>query len=60
MPTTVCLDWYRQQPGEVAQLLRDAGFDVWATAVRQPGPAEETPHGYVLARRPGDGEVSAC
>jgi ubiquinone/menaquinone biosynthesis C-methylase UbiE len=24
----VCLDWYRQQPDEVAELLRDAGFDV--------------------------------
>jgi ubiquinone/menaquinone biosynthesis C-methylase UbiE len=48
----VCLDWYRQQPDEVAELLRDAGLDVVAKIVRQPGPTEKTPHGYVLARKP--------
>jgi hypothetical protein len=46
------LDLYRQQPEEVAQLLRGAGFDMWATAVREPDPQEKTPHGYVLARKP--------
>ncbi|MBB4938414.1 ubiquinone/menaquinone biosynthesis C-methylase UbiE [Streptosporangium album] len=50
--TPVCLDWYRQQPDEVAGLLSDAGFDVTATIVRQPVSTEKTPHGYVLARKP--------
>jgi len=48
----VCLDWYRQQPDDVAGLLRDAGFEVRATVVRQPEPIEKTSHGYVLARKP--------
>ncbi|MDB1086781.1 class I SAM-dependent methyltransferase [Streptomyces sp. ACA25] len=48
----VCLDWYRQRPGEVAELLRDAGFDVWAEILRQPGAGEKVPQGYVLARKP--------
>ncbi len=46
------LDWYRQRPDEVAELLREAGFEIVATVVRQPELTEKTPHGYVLARRP--------
>ncbi|MBL1120521.1 methyltransferase domain-containing protein [Streptomyces sp. 110] len=48
----ICLDWYRQQPDEIANLLRRAGFEVWATVTRQPDAAEKTPQGYVLARKP--------
>ena len=46
---SVCLDWYRQQPDEVAELLRRAGFEVRATSVRQPDAAEKTPQGCILA-----------
>jgi SAM-dependent methyltransferase len=48
----ISLDWYRQQPDEVAQLLRDAGFDTWATAVRESNGTEKTRQGYILARKP--------
>ncbi|MEU1907363.1 class I SAM-dependent methyltransferase [Streptomyces hygroscopicus] len=48
----ICLDWYRQQPDEIADLLRRAGFEVWATITRQPDATEKTPQGYVLARKP--------
>ncbi|MFJ9028620.1 class I SAM-dependent methyltransferase [Streptomyces sp. NPDC102274] len=48
----VCVDWYRQQPDEIADLLRRAGFEVSATMTRQPDSAEKTPQGYVLARKP--------
>jgi SAM-dependent methyltransferase len=47
----VSLDWYRQRPDEIADLLERAGLEVWATATRRPGPAEKTPQGYVMARR---------
>ncbi|TWP44495.1 methyltransferase domain-containing protein [Lentzea tibetensis] len=49
---TVDLTWYRQQPGDVADLLRDAGLAVRARFVRQPGPAEKCPNGYVFAAKP--------
>ncbi|ADB29360.1 Methyltransferase type 11 [Kribbella flavida DSM 17836] len=48
----ISLDFYRQQPHEVAELLRAAGFDLWMTAVREPQDAEKTPQGYVIARKP--------
>jgi SAM-dependent methyltransferase len=48
----VALDWYRQQPDEVAPLLRDAGLDLWATVVRESDGTEKTPQGYVMARNP--------
>ncbi|MET8637666.1 class I SAM-dependent methyltransferase [Streptomyces sp. NPDC004680] len=48
----ICVDWYRQQPDEIAGLLRHAGFEVWATITRQPDSAEKAPQGYVLARKP--------
>lgn len=46
------LTWYRQDPDEVAELLRAAGFDVWSTTVRRPEPHESTPRGYILAHKP--------
>jgi SAM-dependent methyltransferase len=46
---TVCLDWYRQQPDEVAELLGRAGFEVWATIRRQPDATEKTPQASILA-----------
>ena len=47
---SVSLDFYRQQPDEVAELLREAGFEPWAT--REPEGAETSAHGYLMARRP--------
>jgi ubiquinone/menaquinone biosynthesis C-methylase UbiE len=55
----ICLDWYRQQPDEVAELLRDAGFELWMKAERQPDPAEKTTQGYLLARKPGASHKNA-
>lgn len=51
--TPVDLDWYRQQPDEVAELLREAGFELWMTAVRERADTEKTTQGYILARKPG-------
>ena len=48
--TPVSMDWYRQRPDELADLLREAGFDLWTTAVRQPEDRESVPQGYILAR----------
>ncbi|QNE20387.1 class I SAM-dependent methyltransferase [Kribbella qitaiheensis] len=49
--TPVDLVWYRQQPDEVAGLLREAGFEPWTTAVRERAEWEKTTHGYLPARR---------
>lgn len=46
------LHWYRQRPGEVAELLRGAGFEVRTTVVTEPAAGETTAHGHVLARKP--------
>jgi hypothetical protein len=49
---TISLDFYRQQPEQVAELLDEAGFDVRVRAVRASDFASEpTPQGYLLARR---------
>ena len=45
----VDLDFYRQQPDEVAGLLGDAGFALWCSTVKQPEGVEKTPQGFVLA-----------
>jgi ubiquinone/menaquinone biosynthesis C-methylase UbiE len=50
--TPVSLDWYRQQPDEVAELLREAGFELSMTAVREREGTEKTTQGYLLARKP--------
>ena len=49
--TPISIDWYRQQPDEVADLLREAGFDIWMTAVREREDAESPPRGYLLAHK---------
>jgi len=49
------LDFYRQRPDEVADLLRAAGFAPRLVAVREPEAGrthERTQQGYVLAERP--------
>ncbi|HEY0935171.1 MAG TPA: methyltransferase domain-containing protein [Trebonia sp.] len=52
--TPVSVDWYRQRPDDVADLLRAAGFELWTTSVRQPDGNEHVPQGYVLARKPAN------
>jgi ubiquinone/menaquinone biosynthesis C-methylase UbiE len=49
--TPIFLDWYRQQPDELADLLREAGFKIWTTAIREPDDGEITPRGYLIAQR---------
>jgi len=48
----IFLDWYRQQPDELAQLLREAGFELGSTTVRESEDEEPTPQGYIMARKP--------
>lgn len=48
----VSLDWYRQRPDEVAGLLREVGFEMWMTAVREPEPTDKTEQGTLMARKP--------
>jgi hypothetical protein len=50
--TPISVNWYRQQPDDVANLLREAGFEMWVTAVHEPEGSEKTTQGYVLARKP--------
>jgi SAM-dependent methyltransferase len=50
--TPISVTWYRQRPDDVANLLREAGFEVWATAERQRESKEKTEQGYLLARKP--------
>jgi ubiquinone/menaquinone biosynthesis C-methylase UbiE len=47
----VNLDWYRQQPDDVARLLREAGFDVLSITVRESDGVEPSPQGYLMARK---------
>jgi ubiquinone/menaquinone biosynthesis C-methylase UbiE len=53
--TPVSLTWYRQQPDEVADLLRAASFEPWMTAVRERADWEKTAQGYLIARKPLEG-----
>ena len=50
--TPVSVDWYRQQPSDLAKLLRETGFEPWTTTVREPEGSERTAQGYILARKP--------
>lgn len=45
------LDVYRRPVERVAALLVDAGFSVTARLVREPGPDEATPQGFLLVHR---------
>ncbi|MFI8825472.1 class I SAM-dependent DNA methyltransferase [Streptomyces sp. NPDC053431] len=46
----VDLDVYRYPTERVASLLAEAGFVVTARLVREPGPAEVSPQGFLMAR----------
>ena len=48
----ISLDWYRQQPDEVAELLDRAGFEVRLRTVREPETMETRQQGYLIARKP--------
>ncbi|GAB3434267.1 class I SAM-dependent methyltransferase [Actinophytocola sediminis] len=48
----VSLDWYRQQPDDIAELLHDTGFVLVSSTVRQPHGPEKVPQCFVLARTP--------
>ncbi|WP_027343564.1 class I SAM-dependent methyltransferase [Hamadaea tsunoensis] len=48
----IAIDWYRQQPADLAELLRSAGFELSFQGVRAPENGEKTPHGYLIAVRP--------
>lgn len=54
----ICLDWYRQQPEEVTHLLQQAGFDVWATTVRESEGPDTTRQGYIIASKPRCADAS--
>ncbi|MFD4504556.1 class I SAM-dependent methyltransferase [Streptomyces sp. NPDC058457] len=56
----VTLDFLRRRPERMADLLRDAGFDLRSTTVREPDEAlgESSPQAFLLAfRRPGASPV---
>lgn len=46
----VDLDFHRRHPDQLAQLLAEAGFSIWATTVQPPTEPGKTPHALVLAR----------
>jgi SAM-dependent methyltransferase len=50
--TSISLDWYRLRPDDVVALLREAGFELWSTAVREPQGGERVAQCYLLARKP--------
>ncbi|MFD7153592.1 class I SAM-dependent methyltransferase [Kribbella sp. NPDC059898] len=49
--TPISLEWYRQQPDEIVELLHAAGFRTWSTTIREPGEGETTRRAYVIAHR---------
>lgn len=50
---TMSLDFYRQQPDRVAELLHQAGLVVVARLLREPDETEKVQQAYLLARKPG-------
>ncbi|MEV7226337.1 MULTISPECIES: class I SAM-dependent methyltransferase [Polymorphospora] len=51
----VDLTFHRQRPEEIADLLREAGFELWVTTVKQREGTEKTPQGLVIAHKRGAG-----
>lgn len=49
--TPVSVNWYRQQPDDLTDLLRETGFKPWTTTVREPGGSELAAQSYILARK---------
>lgn len=47
----VSLDFYRLQPDQIAQMLQDAGFAMFARLLREPDSTENVQQAYLLARK---------
>jgi SAM-dependent methyltransferase len=45
-------DWHRYRPDDVVGLLRTAGFDLYATTIREAEDPDSLPQGYVIATKP--------
>ncbi len=54
----VSLDFHRQQPPEIAKLVRSAGFELVAMIVKEPQGTDRTPQAVTIARKPVEGTVS--
>jgi SAM-dependent methyltransferase len=48
----VDLDWYRQQPDDVARLLGEAGFHLQSVTVSEPEGRDSAQQGFLLAKKP--------
>ena len=48
----IALDYYRQQPDQVVELLERGGFAVRVRVVREPDGMRKPPHGCVMAHKP--------
>lgn len=48
----VHLDFHRQQPDDVVELLRAAGFELRCTVVKQAELTDKTPQSFVMVRKP--------
>ena len=48
---TIDCDWYRQQPDDLVELLRAAGFTVGSTTVREAKDSESLPQGFIMAAK---------
>ena len=44
-------DWYRQQPDDLVELLRTAGFTIGSTTVREAKDADSLPQGFIIAAK---------
>ncbi|WP_435850214.1 class I SAM-dependent DNA methyltransferase [Streptomyces massasporeus] len=49
----ITLDYYWRTPDTVAAHLAEAGLELHARVLREPGPGENLPRAFLLARRPG-------
>ncbi|MFF4981590.1 class I SAM-dependent DNA methyltransferase [Streptomyces sp. NPDC001046] len=50
----IALDFHWRTPEAVAELLGDAGLEMYASVLREPPDGERMPRAFLLARRPGE------
>jgi SAM-dependent methyltransferase len=48
---TINCDWYRQQPDDLVELLRAAGFTIGSTSVREAKDSDSLPQGFIIAAK---------
>lgn len=48
----VALSFHRRRPEPIAELMSQAGLEVWARLVREPSPKEKTQQALLLASKP--------